>query len=167
MVSMGFFKAVDAGSHLLPTDLPSGMFQKGFTYTQIVLKARKEGELLKLVDSIRNDNDKSSCPSSSHSVTGASTSHGPRVLLQLHCNAPPPLPPADSAPPMLPSMLPLPLRLPPLHRRADDADSDVTCVAGGRDHDWPRARKETPMASEAGSECCVDVNVTEMSHVCF
>jgi hypothetical protein len=73
MVSMGFFKAVDAGSHLSPTDLPSGMFQKAFTYTQIVLKAGKEGESrelytnwtygLKLVDSIRNDNnDKFSRP---------------------------------------------------------------------------------------------------------
>ncbi|KAH9961570.1 hypothetical protein BC827DRAFT_1202920 [Russula dissimulans] len=145
---MGFFKAVDAGSHLSPTDLPSGMFQKAFTYTQIVLKAGKEGEL-KLVDSIRNDNnDKSSRPSTSRSVTGASTSHGPRLLLQLRCDAPPPPPPppppADSAPPTLPSTLPLPLRLPPLPGRADDADSDVPCVAGGRDRDWPRAREESP-----------------------
>ncbi|KAH9957296.1 hypothetical protein BC827DRAFT_1226028 [Russula dissimulans] len=185
MVSIGFFKAVDAGSHLSPTDLPSSMFQKAFTYTQIVLKAGKEGESrelytnctyeLKLVDSIRNDNnDKSSCPSSPRSVTGASTSHGPRLLLQLRCDAPPPPPPADSAPPTLPSTLPLPLRLPPLPGRADDADSDVACVAGGRDCDWPRACKESPgraprapMASGAGSECCVDVDVTEMSHACF
>ncbi|KAH9955540.1 hypothetical protein BC827DRAFT_1271643 [Russula dissimulans] len=101
MVSMGFFKAVDAGSHLSPTDLPSG----------------------------------------------ASTSHGPRLLLQLRCDAPPPPPPppADSAPPTLPSTLPLPLRLPPLPGRADDADSDVACVTGGRDRPSP---EDTPDADQ-------------------
>ncbi|KAH9960524.1 hypothetical protein BC827DRAFT_1155828 [Russula dissimulans] len=107
LASMGFFKAVDAGSHLLPTNL----------------------------------------------LSGVSTSHGPGLLLRLRCDPPP----ADSAPPTLP-----PLRLPPLPGRADDADADVACVAGGRDRDWPRARKESP--GRAPRAPCVDV---EMSHACF
>ncbi|KAH9959836.1 hypothetical protein BC827DRAFT_442737 [Russula dissimulans] len=157
MASMGFFKAVDAGSHLSPTNRLSGMFQKAFTYAHIVLKAGKEGKQYQ-----KRQQRQSSRPSSP-------CSHGPRLLLRLRCDAPPP-PPADSAPPTLP----LPLRLPPLPRRANDADADVACVAGGRDCDWPRARKESPgrapqapMASGAGSDCCVDVDVTEMSHACF
>ncbi|KAH9964892.1 hypothetical protein BC827DRAFT_1382581 [Russula dissimulans] len=50
--------------------------------------------------------------------------HGPRLLLRLRCDAPLP-PPADSAPPTFP----LPLRLPPLPGRADDADADVSLGA--------------------------------------
>ncbi|KAH9955927.1 hypothetical protein BC827DRAFT_1234718 [Russula dissimulans] len=99
---MGFFKAVDAGSHLSPTNLLSGMFQKAFTYAHIVLKAGKEGELRDLYTNWTiEETTKTTILVPKLSVFRHRREYlaRPRLLLRLRCDAPPP-PPADSAPPL-------------------------------------------------------------------